>query len=1304
LKTTCRAARRSSAVVVAVASAALALLAPAPRAQDVDVETWAKLLVDHPLAGSGDRDRVVHSWLELLGEEPGHPLAEATLQILSRLEAGDVADSQALAEQVAALDGAGLDPWATHLLHRLQGNLAARRAPVSELGQDRHPDQLSRFAVLGPLPPFDDPLAFRTPRPELTAPGFAAAHAAPDGELRWLALRRSPLRECVLPEAAVDPVTGWALLATCFETAQGGPAWLEVELPRALSDDSLFGGAGGNRARNTPGYALAVNEGAPAVVELAGRESASRRMFPVLLRAGRNRVVLQVSLDARTAVALRVLGPDGRPYDGLHEVDADDAPLGAAVPGSAPSALPPDSEAFLAALPARGPDTELLLGLLQYLDGRQAEGLAHARAAADAAPARTSLLARLSALTLSADYLPDTWQKNRARELASQVVAAQPEHLGMGLYLAGLLADEDQEEDALDKLGALTERHPRQVASLFATQDACEKLEMEARGESALMASRDRQPANPAVLERLAHHEGEHGHRRKAAELSLEALRRSGATGRGLHAAARDWAALGEVERAHELLVEGVARDDSQSLQLNLARFLLEQERWDEADAILATLQVRFPRAVTACLARADVAERRGDRGSEIARLGEALARRPSLKAARERLFALTGAEPTEAFFARQRLDIEAVRAAWSDTGSKDSVVKVLDHGIVKVFPDGGTETYTQDLWQARDLQGCERLGEISLSGDVLRVATIKADGTVFEPVAVNGQYVMPQLKPGDFVVTESRSMRSPPANRIVRTGDWTFASNDHPFQLSRYAISVPKALGLRLVERNGPVSHVETDAGDAVEHVFEARDQARVLVEPGAPPAPWYLPWVEFGMDGSAVSAKDAMAATVLEPTRVTPEIAAAAAGAIAGVPGDEARARALHALVNATLDKRGYQSATEGLLAHEGNGTWLYAALLTAADVPHEIVWTRNMAPESDHEPDPPFLAPGFYARKLLLLVQPRDGQPAWCDMDLKAMPYGKLVGNAPRAPALALPSQREFTLPDVPLAEQPTAALDLAFQLMADGSATVKGRVDLKAGFGYLLKEQIRDIPAAMHKLALTQAAAQLVPGLDISSYKLAGLDEMDPPLAISAEGRIASFLDDDGHGLTCKLPVPKLDLAEKLAGGEGVRKLPYFLDDPQVWAATVHMQLGEGLAFGALPASHRAEFHGGTYELSFDREGERGLAIRRELLLPPFSVPADEYPIFAAFCARIDEAERAQLRFTRTTAAPGAPAGDGSATSDGPPPAAPASAPHNGVMPAAPHDGVAPAGPRDASVPAAPGSVPAPGSVDPAGQPR
>ena len=208
----------------------------------------------------------------------------------------------------------------------------------------------------------------------------------------------------------------------------------------------------------------------------------------------------------------------------------------------------------------------------------------------------------------------------------------------------------------------------------------------------------------------------------------------------------------------------------------------------------------------------------------------------------------------------------------------------------------------------------------------------------------------------------------------------------------------MPRELPLELVQRNveGVVSHEQRAQGDAVVHKFQALDQPRELDKPHTPPRAWWLPWIEFGMDADVPRSLAQMSIGMREPTAVTPEIRAAAEKVVAGVSGDTATARALHDFVNHTLDKRGWGTATQALLSREGSATYLYAALLTASGVPHELVWSHDVSPDSDTEPDPPFVEPNFYGRKLLVLVQPRDGEPAWCDMDDKTLPYGHLIGR--------------------------------------------------------------------------------------------------------------------------------------------------------------------------------------------------------------------------------------------------------------------------------------------------------------------
>ena len=354
----------------------------------------------------------------------------------------------------------------------------------------------------------------------------------------------------------------------------------------------------------------------------------------------------------------------------------------------------------------------------------------------------------------------------------------------------------------------------------------------------------------------------------------------------------------------------------------------------------------------------------------------------------------------------------------------------------------------TQDLYLARDLSACETLGDMQPRGEVLRIATIKPDGTEYEPVGT-GNFVMPDLKPGDFVVQVTRSTERPPEDGVLREGVWFFASTDEPFVESSYTILGAQARCRSNSSSASSRAYSQEDSGDAVVHRFAARNQPRVLPEPHRPPPAWYLPWIEFGQDAHLPTILANMAASVLPPTKVTPEIRGAAAKATAGIEGDTAKARALHDFVNDTLDKRGRQDATAALLEREGNATFLYAALLEAAGVPRELVWSRDVSPEADPEPDPPFLEDDYWMRNLFVLVQPRDGEPTWCDMNYKTLPYGHLFDDAPGAPSVAVPSCRMLTLPEVPVAELPGSTMDVSLVVAADGSAQAQGELSWTGG---------------------------------------------------------------------------------------------------------------------------------------------------------------------------------------------------------------------------------------------------------------
>ncbi|MHC5212360.1 MAG: hypothetical protein ACYTG2_16720 [Planctomycetota bacterium] len=673
-------------------------LARAARAQQTDDETWARALVDHPAAAAGDIDGQCRELLELVAREPGHALADAALGII-QLRRPNLHDPTSFARALEAMSADGLTPAAARRLSVLQGNSRAGRMPPDALGADLHPGFLGHAFVLAPLGPLDHPLAYRTPRPEMDAPRFGEEHEGVSGPVRWLAMQRPTTARWLQPSERVAAGRGQALSAVLFDAPGGGPGFVEVEVRTS----------GGSPAS----YALALNGETPVVVDRLATPGSSLVAHPVALRDGRNSVMLQTPLDRRVQFALRVLGPDGLPraVDEMTDLGEASRPLGPRGPAQAPRRVPGTSVSYLAGLAERGPDTEALLGVLLFFGDQEPEGLAHARRAHEQAPDRAGLGALLADLVGRADYLPTSWQRSHKRRLAEAVLELDPQRLDMALHVHEILANEDREEEAIAGLLLLGEALPAQPDSRLALADVYGRLGMDVAAEAALDEAQALAPDSPGVLSERARVLADHRQDRRAAETRLASLRAGGATGSGLRSVADRFLAVGEAERALDLMREAVLRDDDRAARMDLAGMLAGLDRHDEADALLAALAARFTDWERPCMDRADIALRRGDLEGELAALREALARRPSLRVARERLYALTGEDDTREYFARETAQVDAVMAAYDDAGQEESVVHVLDQAIVRFYEDGAAETLTQDVWRVRDLAGCEQLG-----------------------------------------------------------------------------------------------------------------------------------------------------------------------------------------------------------------------------------------------------------------------------------------------------------------------------------------------------------------------------------------------------------------------------------------------------------------------------------------------------------------------------------------------------------------------------------------------------------------
>ncbi|NUP98145.1 MAG: hypothetical protein HUU28_18470, partial [Planctomycetaceae bacterium] len=363
-----------------------------------------------------------------------------------------------------------------------------------------------------------------------------------------------------------------------------------------------------------------------------------------------------------------------------------------------------------------------------------------------------------------------------------------------------------------------------------------------------------------------------------------------------------------------------------------------------------------------------------------------------------------------------------------------------------------------------------------------------------------------------------------------------------------------------------------------------------------------------------------------------LAPQLIEAANLAAEGTETETERAIALHRFVAHSLDKRSgtaRTSALAALLTRDGNAAFLYSALLRAVGIEHELVWSRGVDPAA--EPDPENLFPDArdWMNQLLVLVKPADGEPAWCDLSSKTLPYGRMIANAPNAVAFSATRRTWTAMPDIAPQQRAGDSMGVLVTLAEGREATAEVTLDFTGNVGFALKEQLREIPETQMKRTVTGIVSRVIPGLGVSEYEVLGLKD-DAPAAIRAKGAHKRLLDPAGEEFVCKLPFPALGLSGR-ASGEGERKLPYMIGSSSTNVVRARFVLPAGRErLGEFPEVVE-EFRGARYRLALEDAGPEGFTIVREFVLPAQVIPAAEYAGFVAFARKVDEAERVRLRF-------------------------------------------------------------------------
>lgn len=1190
---------------------------PAPAAPEPAVELWESLT--SPAEARGLYDQAAAEWLAAARRNPAHPGAEVALRRIAEVR-GRLTSLAPLVEGLRELAANAEAPAtaapARELLAialRDAGEWKAAAEAAEPLGFIRHWLAVGTFG-----------------RP------IAAVHDrsfAPEDEIS-LAAQYDPGRYCALAanrwRALPAPRAGEPLEpCDCLRPA-GGACYLlaQLEAREPAADAFLL-------VRTPAAFKVWVNGEQVYDGDRYRRFLPAEAAIPVRLGAGWNRILVKLSSPA--SVNARLARASGQPLLlpaerklALHPPIAP-APTPAA---AAPAAPFPWAESRLRQ--DASPAGRAALGVLERLQGLDDEAVALLKAAAAAEPDRAAWRYQLGLAYQAAEFLPAPDRRNLAAAEFRQALRCDGGFVPARLALAEHLAAENHEELALDELKAALAASPDCHLAWLEMASIARRLSWRNETRAWLAQAEKLAPGFPArrVLAAAVHRESGQLDRAIAECRELFKSQQASRAARGLLASAL--AARGEWAEAVRLRTEEVQLwpADPQA-HLALAGALAGAGEHRKAAEACAGLCELVPGEAAYRRMQGEELQRAGDAEAAGKAYAQALALDPADHRLRRLLERSSGVD--EDFSAPYALDIhkEIAAARGRKYDEAANAVLILDQTVVRVFPDGSaSETIAEGRLLLTD-RTRDRIGSVPIIGEFMEVRTIAKDGAVLEPAVIPGEprLTMPGLEPGAAVEFKYRRDEPPEHWGGFYLSKWYFRSPnlDEPHQVSDYIVMIPKGLPHRVVRHNFDVPERVEEKDGLVVYRWTARNRPHVDAEQHMPHHDHYLPFVEIGTERSWQDVADSFKSLYLGRTRATAAVREAAAGLAAGRESAAGKARAIYDFVCDHVRHRGAAaSAHQTLVSGAGDREGLFLALAEAAGL-EAFQGRTGPAPAcqgSDDEPQTWELPSEDLFTAEVVGVRLEDGRILWLDLSWRFLPFGTLRLELQGSRVLAVGRGAAFfdLLPDA--GPEAHAGLRLAeLEITAAGGLQAVEKHFSFGEPGARLKEQFAALDHTGRRNALQAMIGRRFPGAVLEDLQTPDLEKPGAPFAVVCRFSQDGYLSPAPEGrLACPTGLKPLTLAERLAI-DPTRRHPLKISAPVVEREELRFRLPAGLEPAELPADAVLASDFGSYSLCFERAaGGGGFTVRRRALVPAQTVSPERYGDFAAFCRRVDEAEK------------------------------------------------------------------------------
>lgn len=574
----------------------------------------------------------------------------------------------------------------------------------------------------------------------------------------------------------------------------------------------------------------------------------------------------------------------------------------------------------------------------------------------------------------------------------------------------------------------------------------------------------------------------------------------------------------------------------------------------------------------------------------------------------------------------------------------KCASVVLLDEQVQVVNTDGSSRMYVRQVRKILTQEGVDARGKARPNGEICTARVIKPNGQVLEPVTFRGNDIeFPGLEVGALIDLAYISTEDENPWRTVNSARFYFEDQTlaEPFIISRLVVVAPSGMTPDVRYHNWPESATRTEARDGrnIVRVWDLREAKFREREAFMPSALEFIPWLEFTQQHDWRLRARELAEEGLPLLRSTRALDAFAKELTKGCEGEEAKARAIYAWVNATLLTEGdSRNAHQAVKARAGDRRKTFAALCFAAGVQLGFAYAdtplayRGGAVEA--LPTPDWAAPGESDFKtFLFVVRGNDGARIFVSLDARLRPFGVITQRLDGAPAIVY-ERGHADLIALPSGQHGRDGFRnvTRIELAADGSANVEGAIETWGERSYELKELVRKQSEEERSRELQEQVADQFAGFEAQECEFPGLAEVGTPLSRRFKGKVARLAQPAAGKLVLALPLEKFGPLLSALVGKDQREFDLVMDFDLCQSDELRIKPPAGWQFEKQPADVILPCAPLTYALSFSLEdGE--LVVKRHLHLGPGRVAANAYADFVRTIRKLSQSEDITLRLVK-----------------------------------------------------------------------